>query len=137
MVHPGGPLGPGHGPNVTAEGWLDAGAWRYTEELAEFARKLAEAEERLLAEEQEDPAEGYEVTVPDPKGNSTVLRVSAHGERVDRLERELRRVVADGPNLCPPGQSARANSHGSRTSSRTGSSRRTSRRFSSSGAMSS
>ena len=30
MVHPGGPLGPGHGPNVTAEGWLDAGAWRYT-----------------------------------------------------------------------------------------------------------
>ena len=25
-IHPGGPLGPGYGPNVSVEGWLDAGA---------------------------------------------------------------------------------------------------------------
>jgi hypothetical protein len=46
-VHPGGPLGPGYGPNVSVEGWLDAGAWRYTEELAEFVRRLAETDRRL------------------------------------------------------------------------------------------
>ena len=103
-VHPGGPLRPGFGPNITVEGEVDAGVVRYTEEVAEFARRLADAEE-------------------DPPANVP--------EDVERLEREPGRALG----ACPPGQPVRASSHGSRTSIRTGSSRRTSRRFSSSGVM--
>lgn len=55
-------------------------------------RAVREAEERLLLEERENPAGGHEVTVPDPEGNPTTLRVSAHGERIELLERELARV---------------------------------------------
>ncbi len=84
-VHPGGPLGPGHGPQVSAEGWLDAGAWRYTEELAEFALGLAEADRRLRERAQGDPPRNVE-------------------EGIDRMKGELRRVSA----ACPSGRSARA-----------------------------
>jgi hypothetical protein len=100
------PLGPGFGPNITIEEEVDAGIVRYTEEVAEFVRRLADAEE-------DRPA-----NVP---------------EGVEWLERELGRASG----ACPPGQPLRASSHGPRTSIRTGSSRRTSLRFSSSGAMSS
>ena len=95
-IHPGGPLGPGYGPNVSVEGWLDAGAWRYTEELAQFVRELAEADRRLWERAKDDPP-------------------ASVSEGVERLEQELGHVSG----VCPYGQSARVNSHGSRTSSKT------------------
>ena len=73
---------------------------RLTPEVREYVAELREMEERLLAEEQENPAQGYEVTVPDPEGNPAMLCVSAHAERVERLERELtalrRRLICRG-----------------------------------------
>src|SRR5215210_9176756 len=54
-VHPGGPLRPGFGPNIPVEREVDAGVVRYTEEVAEFARRLADAEERLRLRAEEDP----------------------------------------------------------------------------------
>ncbi len=62
---------------------------RLTPEVREYAAALREAEERLLAEERENPARGHEVRVSDPGGNPITLRVSAHEERIDRIEREL------------------------------------------------
>jgi hypothetical protein len=88
-IHTGGPLGPGYGPNVSVEGWLDAGAWRYTEELAQFARGLAEADQRLQERAKDDPP-------------------ASVSEGVERLERELGRV----PGVCPYGQSAVTHSGG-------------------------
>ncbi len=73
----------------TVEGTFDADLMRLTPEVREYVAELREIEERLLAEERENPATGYNVEVPDPEGNPTALRVSAHGERVERLEREL------------------------------------------------
>jgi len=71
------------------EGTFDANVMRLTPEVREYAAALREAEERLLAEERENPAQGHKVTVPDPEGNPVTLRVSAHEERIDRIEREL------------------------------------------------
>ncbi len=96
-VHPGGPLGPGYGPNVSVEGWLDAGAWRYTEELAEFARELAEVDRRLWERAKDD------------------LPASV-SEGVECLERELGRVSG----VCPSGQSARSPGSGTRRVGRGG-----------------
>ena len=82
------------------EGRFDADLMRLTPEVREYVAELREAEERLLAEERENPATGYTVEVPDPEGNPTALRVSAHAERVERLERELaalrRRLICRG-----------------------------------------
>jgi hypothetical protein len=76
-------------PNVSVEGWLDGGAWRYTEELAQFARGLAEADQRLWERAKDDPPTGV-------------------SEGVQRLEQELGRV----PGVCPYGQSAVTHSGG-------------------------
>ncbi len=43
-------------------------------------------------EEAENPATGYEATMPDPEGNPTTLLVTAHQERLERAERELAQV---------------------------------------------
>ena len=48
------------------EGTFDADLMRLTPEVREYAAALREAEERLLAEERENPARGHEVRVPDP-----------------------------------------------------------------------
>ena len=52
-------------------------------------RALREADERLRREEAENPARGYETTVPDPEANPATLRVTARQERLERAEREL------------------------------------------------
>ena len=88
-IHPGGPLGPGYSPNVSVESWLDAGAWRYIEELAQFARRLAEVDQRLQERAKDDPPASV-----------------SEGEQ--HLERELGRV----PGVCPSGQSAVIHSGG-------------------------
>ncbi len=89
-IHPGGPPGPGYGPNVSVEGWLDAGAWRYTEELAQFARGLAEADQRLQERAKDDPP-------------------ASVSEGVELLEQELGRASG----VYPSGQSAEAFAGGS------------------------
>ena len=54
---------------------------------------MAEADERLIREgEREDLATGYQAVIPDPGGGTATLRVTAHQERLERLERELTRV---------------------------------------------
>ena len=75
-----------------AEARVDRAVIRYSHEVERYAVALREAEERLIKEERENPATGYTAEVPDPEGNPTALRVSAHAERVERLERELARV---------------------------------------------
>ena len=45
-----------------------------------YGLPLREADERLRRKEAENPALGYEATVPDLEGNSATLRVTAHQE---------------------------------------------------------
>lgn len=71
---------------------VDGATVRYSREVEWYARALREDDERLRCEEAENPAEGYEATLPDPEGNLTTLYVTAHQERLERAERELARV---------------------------------------------
>ncbi len=75
-----------------AEARVDEATIRYSREVERYAVALREAEGRLLAEERGNPARGREVTVEDPEGNPSTLRLSAEEERLGRLERELARV---------------------------------------------
>jgi hypothetical protein len=71
---------------------VDTAVVRFSQQVEWYARALREADERLRREEAENPATGYEATVPDPEGNPTTLLVTAHQERLERAERELAQV---------------------------------------------
>jgi hypothetical protein len=81
-----------NGGGMHAEARVDEATVRYSREVERCARALREADERLRCEEAENPAGGYEATLPDPEGNPTTLHVMAYQERLDRAERELARV---------------------------------------------
>jgi hypothetical protein len=77
---------------MRAEARVDTAVVRFSQQVERYARALREADERLRREEAENPATGYEVTVPDPEGNPTTLRITAQQERLERAERELAQV---------------------------------------------
>ena len=75
---------------LTIEGKFDADLMRLTPEVEAWAEELRMIDERLEAQEREDPASGYEVELPNPDGRgSSTLHVSARHEQLERLEREL------------------------------------------------
>ncbi len=77
---------------MQAEARVDTATIRFSQQVERYARALREADERLRREELKNPPTGYEVTFPDPEGNPTKLRVTAHQEHLERAERELAHV---------------------------------------------
>ena len=78
-----------------AEARVDTATIRFSQQVERYAYALHEADERLQREEDESPAAGYEATVPDPEGNPTTLRVTAHQERLERAGRRLDQVRSE------------------------------------------
>jgi hypothetical protein len=78
-----------------AEARVDTATIRFSQHVERYAYALCEADERLRREELKNPATGYDVIVPDPEGNPTTLRVTAHQERLERAERELAQVRSE------------------------------------------
>jgi hypothetical protein len=85
----------GRGGRDTRRARVDTATIRFSQQVERYAYALCEADERLRREELKNPATGYDVIVPDPEGNPTTLRVTAHQERLECAEHELAQVQSE------------------------------------------